>query len=319
MDARDRERGFGCSRRRLLQLMALGVLPFAGRRAVAAEVPDRAMGSVLERVIPASGERVPALGLGTWQTFDVGAGAGERAPLREVLRLFVEMGGTVIDSSPMYGRAEEVVGDLSASLGLGGSLFLATKVWTRGRDAGIRQMERSMDRLRTERIDLMQVHNLVDWRTQLSTLREWKAAGRIRYAGITHYTTGAYDELEELMRTQQLDFVQLNYSVAVREAERRLLPLAAERGIATLINRPFQGGGLFHKVRGRALPSWAAEFDCRSWAQFFLKYVLSHPAVTCPIPATSDPKHLVDNMQAAYGRLPDAATRRRMVRLIEDL
>lgn len=299
--------------------MALGVLPLAGRRAAAVGVPEGLTGSMLERVIPASSERLPAVGLGTWQTFDVGPEAEGRAPLREVLRLFVEMGGTVVDSSPMYGRSEEVVGDLSAALGVGRKLFLATKVWTHGRESGIRQMEQSMERLRSERIDLMQIHNLVDWQTHLPTLAEWKAAGRIRYVGITHYTSGAYDELARLMRTQRLDFVQLNYSVAAREAERRLLPLAAERGIATLINRPFRGGALFHRARGRALPSWAAEFDCRSWAQFFLKYVLSHPAVTCAIPATGDPKHLADNMQAAYGRLPDAATRRRMASLIDDL
>ncbi|NIR31608.1 MAG: aldo/keto reductase [Gammaproteobacteria bacterium] len=319
MDDRKRHRGLRCSRRRMLQVMVLGALPLAGRRAAAAEVPEKIMGSILERTIPASGERVPALGLGTWQTFDVGSGAEERAPLREVLRLFVEMGGTVIDSSPMYGRSEEVVGDLSDALGVQRTLFLATKVWTHGRESGVGQMERSMGRLRSKQIDLMQIHNLVDWRTHLPTLRDWKAAGRIRYVGITHYTTGAYDALARLMRTQRLDFVQLNYSLATRDAERRLLPLAAERGLGTLINRPFEGGALFHRVRGRAPPSWAAEFDCDSWAQFFLKYVLSHPAVTCAIPATSDPKHLVDNMQAAYGRLPDAATRRKMVSVIESL
>jgi diketogulonate reductase-like aldo/keto reductase len=266
------------------------------------------------RAIPSSGERLPVVGLGTWQTFD--AGADERAPLRRVLDRFVALGGRVVDSSPMYGRAEAVVGDLAAELGLRPRLFLATKVWTSGREAGVAQMEASRRHFRAEVIDLMQVHNLVDWRTHLRTLREWKQAGRIRYLGVTHYTASAYGELERIMAGETLDFVQLNYSPAERDADRRLLPLAAERGIAVLVNRPFAEGALFRRVGGRALPPWAAELGCTSWAQLFLKWIVAHPAVTGVIPATSRPEHLEDNMRAGLEPLPDAAARERILRLI---
>ena len=270
----------------------------------------------LERPVPSSGEKIPAVGLGTWRTFDVGASATERAPLTDVLRRFAELGGRVVDSSPMYGAAESVVGDLATDLAITDKLFLATKVWTSGRDAGVTQMEQSLRRLRTQRLDLMQIHNLLDWRTHLRTLREWKAAGRARYVGVTHYTSSAYDELERVLRGEPLDFVQVNYSLGEREAERRILPLARDRGVAVLANRPFSEGGLFQRVRGRPVPGWAAEFDCESWAQFFLKWILAHSAVTCVIPATSRPEHLVDNMKAGTGNLPDAATRERMAALV---
>jgi diketogulonate reductase-like aldo/keto reductase len=216
----------------------------------------------------------------------------------------------------MYGTAESVVGDLAAELGITERLFLATKVWTSGREAGVAQMEQSFRRLRARRVDLMQIHNLLDWRTHLRTLREWKAAGRIRYLGVTHYTSGAYEELERVLRSEPLDFVQLNYSLGEREAERRILPVARERGVAVLVNRPFSEGGLFQRVRGQALPAWAAEFDCESWAQFFLKWILAHPAVTCVIPGTSRPQHVVDNVRAGLGRLPDPAVRDRMAALV---
>ena len=272
--------------------------------------------SPLERPIPSSGETIPAVGLGTWRTFDVGASATERAPLKDVLQRFAELGGRVVDSSPMYGAAESVVGDLATDLAITDKLFLATKVWTSGRDPGVAQMEQSLRRLRRQRLDLMQIHNLLDWRTHLRTLREWKAAGRVRYVGVTHYTSSAYDELERVLRGEPLDFVQVNYSLGEREAERRILPLARDRGIAVLVNRPFSEGGLFQRVRGRALPEWAAALDCESWAQFFLKWILAHPAVTCVIPGTSRPQHVVDNMNAGVGRLPDAATRERMAALV---
>jgi diketogulonate reductase-like aldo/keto reductase len=284
--------------------------------AAAGSRPAVAAAPILERPIPSSGEKIPAVGLGTWRTFDVGSGAGERAPLRDVLKSFVELGGKVIDSSPMYGAAESVVGDLAADLGVTGRLFLATKVWTSGRQAGVAQMEQSAARLRTRRLDLMQIHNLLDWRTHLATLRDWKAAGRIRYLGVTHYTAGAYDELERVLRAEPLDFVQVNYSLGERTAEQRILPLARERGIAVLVNRPFAEGGLFARVRGEALPAWAAEAGCESWAQLFLKWILAHPAVTCVIPATSRPQHLADNMKAGTGSLPDAALRERMGALV---
>jgi diketogulonate reductase-like aldo/keto reductase len=273
-------------------------------------------GAIQARAIPSSGETIPVVGLGTWRTFDIGRSAAERDPLREVLKAFVASGGRVIDSSPMYGAAEGVVGDLALELGVADRLFLATKIWTSGREAGVAQAEGSERRMRTRRLDLVQVHNLLDWRTHLATLREWKQAGRIRYIGVTHYTSGAYDELERVLRSERLDFVQVNYSLGEREAERRILPLARDRGVAVLVNRPFAEGGLFHRVRGQELPGWARSFDCESWAQFFLKWILAHPAVTCVIPATSRPVHLADNMRAGQGALPDAATRERMGALV---
>ena len=282
--------------------------------AAAGAGPSRAAAAapLAQRTIPSSGESIPAIGLGTWRTFDVGRGADERAPLKEVLQKFVELGGKVIDSSPMYGAAEAVAGDLAAELKLADRLFWATKVWMSGAAAGVKQMETSVRHFRVTRLDLMQIHNLLDWRTHLRTLREWKQAGRVRYIGVTHYTAGAYDELERVLRAEPLDFVQVNYSLGEREADRRILPLARERGMAVLVNRPFAEGGLFQRVRSTPLPPWAAELGCESWAQFFLKWILAHPAVTCVIPATSRVAHLVDNMKAGTGPLPDAASRDRM-------
>ena len=284
--------------------------------AAAAGPAGAAAAPILQRPIPSSGENIPAIGLGTWRTFDVGPSAAEREPLGEVLRRFVELGGRVIDSSPMYGTAESVAGDLAADQGVTERLFLATKVWTSGREAGIAQMEQSLRRLRGRRLDLLQIHNLLDWKTHLRTLREWKQAGRVRYVGITHYTVSAYEELERVLRAEPLDFVQLNYSLGERQAEQRILPLARERGVAVLVNRPFSEGGLFQRVRGRPLPAGAAELGCESWAQVFLKWILAHPAVTCVIPATSRPQHLVDNMKAGIGPLPDAAARARLAELV---
>jgi len=295
--------GTSLTRRTVLRLMAA---------AAAGPSPGAAGEAVLARAIPSSGERVPAVGLGTWRTFDVGTSAAERAPLKEVLGRYAALGGRVLDSSPMYGTAESVAGDLATELALVDRLFVATKVWTSGREAGIAQMERSLARLRRRRLDLMQIHNLLDWRTHLRTLRDWQQAGRLRYVGVTHYTASAYDELERVLRAEPLDFVQVNYSLGEREAERRILPLARDRGIAVLVNRPFSEGGLFQRVRGQALPAWTAAFGCQSWAQFFLKWILAHPAVTCVIPATSRLEHLVDNMTAGVGSLPDDATRERM-------
>lgn len=272
-----------------------------------------------KRPIPRSGEMLPMVGLGTYQAFGVGQDRNERDPLKEVLRLFVEHGGALVDSSPMYGTAESVVGDLAAEQGLTSKLFMATKVWTTGRDAGIRQMEESMQRMKVTRMDLMQIHNLQDWKTHAKTLKEWKAAGRIRYTGLTHYHSGAYGELERLIKTKDFDFVQFNYSISEREAEESLLPLAQDTGTAVIINRPFAQASLFSRVRGKEVPAWAAEFDCKSWGQFFLKYILSHPAVTCVIPATSKPHHLVDNMGAGIGRLPDTATRKKMAEYMDNL
>jgi len=275
--------------------------------------------TMLTRPIPSSGEKLPVIGLGTWQKFDVDLTSDSRRQLGDVLSLFMKLGGRVIDTSPMYGRAEEVIGDLTATLGIRDKPFLATKVWTRGQENGIRSMERSMLRLRTKQIDLMQVHNLVDVHTHLATLRQWKEQGRIRYIGITHYESGAFGEVEKIMRSEKLDFVQINYSIMEREAEERVLPLAQERGIAVVVNRPFGGGDLFDHVRSKSLPEWSAEFDCRSWAQFFLKWIVANPAVTCAIPATDKARHLEDNMQGGIGRLPDEKMRQRMVESLRSL
>src|SRR6266700_4181376 len=290
---------------------SLGALCAAALGAPArAQAPGEKMHT---RKIPSSGAALAVVGCGTWRAFDVGDGAKERAALAQVLRVLFEAGGSVIDSSPMYGRAEAVVGDLLSAAGDRDKAFIATKVWTTGRAAGIAQMQRSMHLLRTDHIELMQVHNLVDWRTQLGTLRGWKREGRITYLGVTHYTSGAYEELEAVMRAESLDFVQLNYAIDDRAAERRLLPLAADRGIAVVVNLPFGGGGLLRSLRNKPLPNWAGEIECRSWAQILLKYVLGHPAVTCVIPGTSRPEHMRENAAAGIGTLPDAALRAKML------
>jgi aryl-alcohol dehydrogenase-like predicted oxidoreductase len=256
------------------------------------------------RVIPASGATLPVIGCGTWIGFDVGSNPGEWPQRAEVLATLFAAGGRFVDTSPMYGSAEQVVGDLLQAAGSRQQAFLATKVWTSGKRAGIEQMERSMALLRTDRIDLMQVHNLVDWRTHVETLRQWKDGGRISYMGATHYTDSAHPELEQVLRSTPLDFVQFNYSIASRNAEKRLLPLAAERGVAVLVNLPFGGGEVLKSLRGRPLPAWAAEIGCASWNQLLLKFVLSQPAVTCAIPGTSSPEHMRDNAAAGTGELP---------------
>ena len=266
-----------------------------------------------QRKIPSSGEMLPVVGCGTWRTFDVGNRPEDRRPLAGVLEILFAAGGSVIDSSPMYGPAEGVVGDLLAAAGTRNKAFLATKVWTSGRDNGIAQMKRSMALFKTDRIDLMQIHNLLDWRAHLPTLRAWKAENRIRYLGITHYTASAYDELETVMRAETWDFVQLNYALDDRTAEHRLLPLAAERGIAVIVNQPFGGGGLLRKLSSRPLPGWAAEIGCTSWAQVLLKFVLANAAVTCVIPGTGKPEHMRDNVSAGLGIYPDAAMLKRMI------
>lgn len=277
-------------------------------------MPDArsAPAGLITRPIPRSGERLPAVGLGTYDTFDVARDRLAQTELQDVLRRFIALGGKVVDSSPMYGHAEATVGTLATALDAQKSLFLATKVWTSGRTEGIRQMETSAKLLQTKTIDLMQVHNLLDLKTHLPVLRDWKKSGRIRYLGITHYTAGSHAELEKLVRSGDFDFVQFNYSLDEPEAEARLLPACADSGTATLINRPFSQAGLFGKVKGKPLPPWCSEMDCTSWAQFFLKWIISHPAVTCAIPGTRLVRHIEDNMGACTGRLPDAAMRKRM-------
>jgi diketogulonate reductase-like aldo/keto reductase len=269
-------------------------------------------GRATGRRIPGSGEPLPAVGLGTWQAFDVAGDRAQTARARETLAVFVEGGGRVVDSSPMYGSAEAVTGTLAADLGVASRLFLATKVWTSGRQAGVRQMEDSMRKLGVERLDLMQVHNLVDASTHLATLREWKAAGRVRYVGVTHYHAGAHRDLENVIARGGVDFVQVNYSLAEPEAGRRLLAAAADHRVGVIVNRPFAEGAMLRRARGNALPEWAQDIGCASWAQLFLKWILAHPAVTCVIPGTRDPQHAADNLAAGSGPVPDEAMRRRM-------
>ena len=271
---------------------------------------------VMAKKIPSTGEALPLIGVGTWQTFDVGADAAARTQLREVLRL---LNGNVVDSSPMYGSSETVAGDLIAELGIRDKLFMATKVWTRGREEGVQQMETSFKRLRVKRMDLMQIHNLTDVATQTETLREWKDEKRVRYIGITHYTSSAYGDVERWLRTRQYDFLQINYSLGERESEKRLLPMALDQKVAVIINRPFAEGALFRRVKGKPLPPWAAELGIQSWAQYFLKWIVSHPAVTCAIPGTGNPKHMADNLGAGRGPQPDTATRKRMTDYFDGL
>jgi diketogulonate reductase-like aldo/keto reductase len=286
-----------------LALPALAMMPAAAAPALAA------------RAIPTDGRHLPVVGLGTWQTFDVGTDAAAYARLGSVLARFAELGGALVDSSPMYGNSESVLGDLAAQHVLRERLFLATKIWTRGRNEGIAQMEESLRRLRAPRIELMQVHNLVDWKQHLPLLRAWKAEGRIRYLGITHYTASAYGEVEAVLRTEKLDFLQINYSLLEQDSAQRLLPLAAERGVAVIANRPFAEGALFARVKGRTLPAEAAALGCASWAQLFLRWILAHPAVTCAIPASSKLAHLEDNMAAGLGPLPGLAEQKALARM----
>lgn len=280
-----------------------------------------ASGQMHRRRIPSSGETLPVIGVGTWRTFDVGDRPQDRAPLAEVLQVLFDAGGTVIDSSPMYGASEKVTGDVLALMDgftneAHGRAFLATKVWTQGRDAGIAQMRESMRLLRDDKLELMQIHNLVDWKTHLPTLRAWKDEGRIRYLGVTHYTASAHAQLEAVLKSEKLDFVQLNYALDDRAAAQRLLPLAADRGVAVIVNQPFGGGGLLRSLGGQALPSWAGEIGCTSWAQLLLKFVLAHPAVTCAIPGTGKPQHMRDNVQAGVGPYPDIDMQARMIALL---
>ena len=272
----------------------------------------KAGNTMLTRTIPSSGKPLPVIGLGTWQTFDVGASAAERAPLADVLNELFAAGGSVVDSSPMYGRSESVAGDLLEAAQSRGKAFLATKVWTRGKSNGIEQMERSFQLMRTKHMDLMQVHNLADWQVHLDTLRGWKADGRVSYIGVTHYTSSAFDDLEAVMKAEKLDFVQMNYAIDDRAAEKRILPLAQDKGIAILVNRPFGGGGALGRLKGKELPGFAGELGCTSWAQLLLKFIISHSGVTCAIPGTRKPGHMKDNAMAGMGVLPDTAMREKI-------
>lgn len=273
----------------------------------------------ITKPVPSTGERLRVIGLGT-RNYRTGPGwAPDTRGFHDTIQAFHQLGGRLVDTSPDYGGSESIVGDILADLGIRDDIFLATKVDVEDRKAGITQMEQSMQRLHTNHFELMQVHNLHGWRGHLPTLREWKKQGRIRYLGITASSDHHYTEMEKIMRTEQLDFIQIDYAIDERSAGERILPLAADRGQAVLINLPFGRGRLFKRTAGRPLPVWAADIDCASWAQFFLKYVVSHPAVTAAIPGMTKPRHAVDNMGAARGRLPDAAMRKRMEEYIEAL
>ena len=298
------------TRRHSLRLLSAGTAAAAGSLRGA----DETSPAMATRAIPSSGEKLPVIGMGTWQTFDVRP--KEAAPLEPVLQAFVELGGKVLDSSPMYGQSEEIAGHMIGKFKLREKLFVATKVWTQGKDKGIEQMKASMEKLQSKPIDLMQVHNLVDVAAHLDTLRGWKKEGLVRYIGITHYTASQHDAVEKLLKAETLDFVQINYSVAERDAEKTLLPLAKDRGVAVIANRPFAGGEVFKKLRSNPLPDWAKEIDCTSWAQLLLKFVVSHPAMTCAIPATSKVDHLRDNMKAGYGKMPDEEIRKKIGELV---
>lgn len=299
-------------RRRFLRA-ALGIAVSGAAMSAPAASP------VLSRPIPRTGEALPAVGLGTWQSFDVASEPDEVTRAMEAVRALVDGGGALVDSSPMYGTAESVVGRVASELGAHPRLFLATKVWTSGRDAGLKQMEQSMTRMQVARkgpLDLMQVHNLLDVETHLATLADWKQAGRVRYVGITHYTASAHATLEKMVKRGGIDFLQINYSIAEPQAGTRLLPAAAAAGVAVIVNRPFAEGALMQRVKGRPLPGFAAELGATSWAQLFLKWILADPAVTVAIPGTRNPRHVADNLAAARGPLPDAAMRARIAQAI---
>jgi diketogulonate reductase-like aldo/keto reductase len=302
-------------RRHLLQMSA-GLLAARSLGLGAAAAPGL---EPIRRPIPSTGELVPGMGMGTSRTFDTPDDPASLAALQEVMQAFFTGGGTVIDSSPMYGNAESRVGDVLRNFKEPPKLFAATKVWTTGREQGIAQMQESARRMHVERFDLIAVHNLQDWQTHLETLKQWKEEGKVRYIGITTSHGRDHDEFLKVMRSQPLDFAQFSYNIEDRTAERELLPVAAERGIATMINRPYQRGALFNRSRGKELPALAGELDCSSWGQFYLKFILGHPAVTCIIPATASVHHMVDNMRANSGRLPDEQQRAEMLRLFEQL
>lgn len=299
------------TRRSMLSLSGLSLIGIMRRTVTNNREHNDHFQELQKRIIPVSGESIPVVGLGTWRTFD--AGGGDTTPLKDVLSTLINKAGSVIDSSPMYGSSEAVVGDLSDNLKIRKKVFLATKVWTSGKEAGIRQMEDSFRKMKTNTMDLMQVHNLVDADNHIKTLREWKEKGKIRYWGITHYLASAYPEIIKIIKNEKPDFIQFNYNIYRREAETELLPYAKEKGVAVIINRPFEEGALFNKVQSEVLPDWAKEYGIKSWAQFFLKFILSHGSVTCTIPGTSKAHHLEENLNAGSGPMPDEKTRQKMI------
>ena len=294
------------SRRDFIALSSLSFLPTLSNASMLNE-------SMLKRVIPSSGEEMPVIGLGTSRVFDIERSKNELNVREKILDIFYENGGRLIDTSPMYGMSEEIIGITAKKYIEKNRFFLATKVWTEGRENGMRQIEESFQKMRTDKISLIQVHNLLDWKTQIKTLRSLKDEGRIDYIGITHYKSNAFDEMIKIMKAEKVDFAQFNYSMGEREAEQKILPFCKDNGIATLINRPFMRGRLFREVQEKKLPSWVSDYDIDSWGQFFLKYIISHDAVTNIIPATSKPKNMLDNARAGMGRMLGKKAKKRML------
>jgi aryl-alcohol dehydrogenase-like predicted oxidoreductase len=309
----------GYTRRKILTLAAGVSAVFTFGPTGAQTPPSTGTGgkTMQTRVIPSSQESLPIVGLGTYRGFDVAPDDPAYKQLPSVLRALFEKGGTVIDSSPMYGRAEQTTGELLSIHEPRSPAFLATKVWTRGREEGIAQMEESFKLLQTDRIDLMQIHNLLDWQTHLPTLRQWKEEGRIRYIGITHYTASAYEEVEAVLKAEPLDFLQINYALDDRGVEKRILPLCRERGVAVICNRPFGGGGLLGRLKEKPIPGWAAQVGVKSWPQLALKFLLSHSAVTCVIPGTGNPRYMTENAGAGFGPMLTDAQRHQLIALVD--
>lgn len=303
------------SRRKFIATSAASLLVCSGKLSA----QNSRSANMLSKQIPSSGEQLPVIGLGTLQAFDVAGTAEERAALGEVLKLLADQGGTLVDTSPRYGRAEAIVGDLCAELNLTDDLFFATKVFSEGEQAGIDEMDTSLERLHTPVLDLMQVHSMRDWEIHLPSIRKLKDEGKVRYIGITIHRDTGHEQMMKLMREENLDFIQVNYNLVERGAAKEVLPLAQELGVAVMINVPFAKAELFKKTSGMALPDWAGDIDCDSWAQFFLKYVISHPAVTCVIPRTGNPQHMADNLMAGFGEQPDQGSRIKMEAYIDSL
>lgn len=289
--------------------IALSSLSFLPKLSIASALNQ----SMLKRVIPSSGEEMPVIGLGTSRVFDIEPSKNELNVREQILDIFYENGGRLIDTSPMYGMSEEIIGMTAKKFIEKNRFFLATKVWTEGRENGIRQIEESFQKMRADKISLIQVHNLLDWKTQIKTLRSLKDEGRIDYIGITHYKSNAFDEMIKIMKAEKVDFAQFNYSMGEREAEQKILPFCKDNGIATLINRPFMRGRLFRETQKKKLPSWVSEYDIDSWGQFFLKYIISNDAVTNVIPATSKTKNMLDNARAGMGKMLDEKAKKRML------
>ena len=301
------------SRRTVLKVVGVSSLT----PSIALQATD-AKNYMARRIIPSTGELLPVIGLGTSRVFDTNLSEKSLNPRKEIVKALLDHGGSLIDTSPMYGRAEEVTGKIAQDLKINDRLFLATKVWIEGKEAGEIQMNASSKKLNKAVIDLMQIHNLLDWKTHIKTLYEWKEQGKINYIGISHFRSNAFNQIEKIITKERIDFAQFNYSLEEREAEKRLLPLCREKGVATLINRPFMRGKLFKAVARKKLPSWTYEYNVNTWSQFFLKFILANQAVTTVIPATSNPAHMIYNLIGGIGPIPEVGLQKKMLEVVED-